>query len=168
MNQPLVFKAPWGTSLKVVTGLSSAILAVIIVIGIFIGPQSNLIWITGMIVIPLSMFLIAALFTIRGYLLARDALVIQRLGWNSRVELSGLQSAEVDAEAMQQSIRILGNGGMFCFAGKYDSNRLGRYRAFATDPKRSVVLRFSDRKVVVVTPESPDAFVAEITKLANR
>ena len=167
MNQPLVFKAPWGTSLKVLTGLSSAILAVIITIGIFLGPHGNLIWITGMIVIPLSMFFIASLFTIRGYLLTLDALLIQRLFWNSRVELSGLQSAKVDTEAMQQSTRIFGNGGLFCFAGKFDNNRLGTYRAFATDPKNSVVLRFTDRKVVV-TPESPDAFAAEIMKLANR
>ena len=167
MNQPLVFKAPWGTSLKVLTGLSSAILAVIITIGIFFGPHSNLIWIAGMIVIPITLFVIAALFTIRGYLLTRDALLIQRLVWNSKVELSGLQSAEVDAEAMQHSTRIFGNGGLFCFAGKFENNRLGTYQAFATDPKRSVVLRFPDRKVVV-TPEFPDAFVAEIRKLATK
>lgn len=166
MNQPLVFKAPWGTSLKVLTGLSSAILVVIITIGIFFGPHSNLIWIAGMIVIPLSMFFIASLFTIRGYQLTLDALLIQRLFWNSRVELSELQSAEVDAEAMKQSARIFGNGGLFCFAGKFDSNRLGTYRAFATDPKNSVVLRFNDKKIVV-TPESADVFVTEIMKLAK-
>ena len=167
MNQPLVFNAPWGTSLKALTGLSSAILAVIIGIGIFFGPQSNLIWITGMIVIPLFMFFIASLFTIRGYLLAQDTLVIQRLGWNSIVDLSGLQSALVDAEAMQQSIRIFANGGFFCFAGKFDNKRLGTYRAFVTDIKRSVVLKFTDRKILV-SPESPEDFVAEIMKLANR
>ena len=167
MNPHATFNAPWGRSLKVMTGLSVLILVGIPAIGTFAGPHNNPIWIFGMIAMPLSILFIAALFTIRGYVLTMDTLLIRRLVWNSRVGLSGLQSAEVDAKAMSGSIRTCGNGGMFCFAGKFSNNRLGSYRAFATDPNRSVVLKFSDR-TVVVTPDQPDDFVARINQLSGK
>jgi hypothetical protein len=119
-----------------------------------------------MIVIPLSMLFIASLFSVRGYMLTTDTLLIRRLIWNSRIPLSGLKSAEVDTEAMSKSIRTFGNGGLFCFAGIFNNNRLGSYRAFATDPKRAVVLRFSDR-TVVVTPDRHDDFVMRIGQICG-
>jgi hypothetical protein len=166
MNRLTTFNAPWGTPLKVTTGLSGLILAGIAAIGIFSGPHNSPLWILGMIAMPLSMLFIAALFTIRGYVLTSKELVILRPGWNSKLGLSGLQSAKVDVEAMSQSIRSFGNGGMFCIAGAFYNDRLGSYRAYATDAKRSVVLRFSDR-TIVVTPDKPDDFVAGIKELAN-
>ena len=54
------------------------------------------------------------------------------------------------------------NGGLFSFGGQGCKNkRLGRFEAYATDPGRSVVLRFPGR-VVVVTPDEPNAFVDTI------
>jgi len=167
VNPHTTFNAPWGRSLKVMTGLSILILVGLPAIGTFAGPHNNPLWIFGMIIMPLSILFIAALFTIRGYVLTIDALIIQRLVWNTKLGLSGLQYAEVDAEAMSGSIRTCGNGGMFCFSGKFNNNRLGSYRAFATDPKRSVVLKFSDR-TVVVTPDQPNDFVARINQISGR
>jgi hypothetical protein len=158
------FNAPWGKSLKITTGSSILILVGIPVIGAFAGPHGSLLWILGMIFMPLSMLSIASLFSIRRYILTSDALLICRLVWNTRLELSGLKTVEVDAEAMFKSIRTFGNGGLFCFAGAFTNNRLGAYRAFATDPSRSVVLRFSDR-TVVVTPDHPADFVMKINQL---
>ena len=77
---------------------------------------------------------------------------------------AGVISVEADPNAMRGSLRTCGNGGLFCFAGAYWNKRLGSYRAFATDPSRSVVLRFSDR-VVVMTPERPAEFVAAVEKV---
>ena len=102
-----------------------------------------------------------ALFTIRGYRLEGDVLLVRRLGWNSRIDLAGLQSAEADPAAMNGSIRTFGNGGFFCFAGAYWNRRLRSYRAFVTYPRRAVVLRFP-RRTVVVTPEHPEEFVAKL------
>lgn len=162
MNSHFEYNAPWGRSLKIMTGLSAVILVGIPVIGIFTGPHGSLLWILGMIVMPLSMLFIASLL----YMLTTDTLLIRHLIWNSRIPLSGLKSAEVDTEAMSKSIRTFGNGGLFCFAGIFNNNRLGSYRAFATDPKRAVVLRFSDR-TVVVTPDQPDDFVMRTKQICG-
>ena len=164
MSQRLRFRAPWGMALKGMTGLSVVLLVGIALIGTFAGPRESPLWIFGMIVMPLVLVIGPALFTIRGYVLTRRALLVQRIGWNSTLDLAGLQSAEADPKAMARSIRLFGNGGMFCFAGLFRNKKLGRYRAFATDAKRAVILKFRDR-TVVVTPENPEAFVAKIREL---
>lgn len=162
----VTFNAPWGTTLKVMTGLSSLILLGVPVLGLFTGPRSGTLWAIGMIVLPLLLLVATSFFMIRGYQLTADTLLVQRLGWKSRIDLSGLVSAEADPQAMSKSIRTFGNGGLFCFAGAFRNKKLGGYRAFATDLKSAVVLRF-EQKVIVLTPENPAYFVSSIKELRN-
>lgn len=159
MNSRTVFKAPWSRSLKWTTGLSVTLLVLLAVFGLVMGPRYLLIWTLGMVVMPLTVLTTGALFMIRGFELAPGKLLVQRLGWRSSLDLSGLTAVEVDPEAMKGSLRTFGNGGLFAFAGAYWNRRLGHYRVFATDPSRAVVLRFGP-KTVVVTPDDPEAFVA--------
>jgi hypothetical protein len=166
MNDETTFSAPWGASLKVMTLLFILILVGIPLIGISSGPRQNIGWIV-MIVMPLAILIIAAFFTIRGYILTPQALFIQRLGWKSKLDLTNLVSAEVDPTAMDKSIRTCGNGGIFCFAGTFYNKKLLFYRAFATAPRRSVVLKFPKR-TVVVTPDKPDEFVEKIKKILTK
>ena len=103
----------------------------------------------------------ALLFVVRGYEIEARALVVRRLLWGTRVPLDGLQRAWHDAEAMQRSIRIFGNGGLFAISGLFRSRSLGSYRAFVTRPDRAVVLRTASR-VVVISPAEPRAFLEAI------
>lgn len=164
MSDQTTFCAPWGTTLKSTTLLSVVILIGILVIGISAGTRDSAAWILGMVAMPLSILVIAACFAIRGYVLSRETLLVLRPGWNSKLPLADLISIEVDPEAMKGSIRTFGNGGMFCFAGIFKNRKLGTYRAFATDPKRAVILKFPNR-TVVVTPDSPKDFAARIKEL---
>jgi hypothetical protein len=111
-----------------------------------------------MIVLPVTVLVVSAFFVIRGYVLEEDSIWVQRLFWKTRIPLSELVSAEADPSAMSRSLRTFGNGGLFCFAGFFRNKTLGSYRAFAADPRNSVVLRFPHR-TVVVTPEEPQRFV---------
>lgn len=111
--------------------------------------------------IPLVIVFGGALFTIRGYTVTADAILIHRLFWMTRLPLAGLQSAQFDPNAMRCSIRLLGNGGLFSFAGFFRNKPLGIYRAFVTDPRQAVVLRFPAR-TVVVSPSDPERFVHQI------
>jgi hypothetical protein len=49
-------------------------------------------------------------------------------------------------------------GGLFSITGVYQNKRLGRYRAFVTNPQCCVVLVLPGR-VIAVSPENPLAFV---------
>jgi len=101
-------------------------------------------------------------FVILGYQITDDAILIRRLFWTTNLSRSGLKSAEVMPEAMKGSLRLFGNGGGFSFAGFYWNKTLGNYRAFVTNPKRPVVLRYSF-KTIVVSPDNPEDFVKELS-----
>lgn len=111
--------------------------------------------------LPLVIVCGGALFTIRGYTVTSDAILVHRLFWTTRLALAGLQSAHFEPDVMGWSIRTFGNGGLFSFTGFFRNRRLGAYRAFITDPHRTVVLHFPTR-TVVVSPDSPEEFVHDI------
>lgn len=115
----------------------------------------------------ISVLALSALFTVRSYTISGGCLLIRRLLWSTRLPLSGLMRAQVENLALGRCIRTCGNGGMFAFTGWYWSKPLGHFRAYATDCRRAVVLRFIHR-TVVVTPERPEEFAAEITREAHR
>jgi hypothetical protein len=115
----------------------------------------------------LLMLPVAALFVVRSYAIEFNELLIRRLLWTTHLPLAGLQSAEVVPDVMRGSLRLFGNGGMFSITGLFRNRALGNYRAFVTDLKKTVVLRFPKR-TVVVSPENPEQFVAEISRFAFR
>jgi hypothetical protein len=152
------YKAPWSTSLIVISSL-----ATILCVGI----STGMLWKLGgllrvVAVIPLAILFGSALFTIRGYTITSDAILVQRLFWTTRLPLAGLQSAQFEPSAMRSSLRTFGNGGLFSFTGFFRNKQLGAYRAFVSDPNQTVVLRFSDR-TVVVSPAAPEEFVQDIS-----
>ena len=71
------------------------------------------------------------------------------------------RGSRISPDAMRRSLRTFGNGGVFGFTGWFYNSRLGRYRAWVTDPKRAVVLVFPDR-TIVVSPGRPHLFVDEL------
>jgi Bacterial PH domain len=163
MNQNGEFGAPWCRGLRWVTAVAIAVCVGIPLIGIVSFPSKFLVTRTVMVALPLLIPIISAFFMVRGYALKDHTLTIHRLGWNSRFDLRSLVSATFDPAALSGSIRLFGNGGLFAFCGLFRNRKLGNYRAFGTDPRRSVILRFNDR-VVVVTPDAPERFVDEILK----
>jgi hypothetical protein len=117
-------------------------------------------------IFPLFLVAGAALFTVRGYSISGDSVFIERFFWSTRLPVAGLQSVRFEPDAVRGSIRTFGNGGFFSFTGYYWNKRLGSYRAFATDPRRIVVLRFPKR-AVVLSPDSPEDFVRVLSSFAS-
>jgi hypothetical protein len=155
------FAAPWALPLKLTTVFAISILALVPAVGLSSGPRGNWLWIATMVALPCAILAAAPWFMIRGYAVGGNTLVIRRLGWSSEINLKDLRSIEADPEAMRKSTRVFANGGLFCFAGRFRNRKLGAYRAYATAPHLAVVLRFSDR-VVVVTPGDPNEFAERL------
>jgi Bacterial PH domain len=158
------FTAPWSKSLVVASTFATLVC---------LGASYALLWTMPMDtshrlrfwlgLLPLVVILTCALFTVRGYLITNDALSIDRLLWKTRVPLSGLQTVKFDPDATRRSIRTFGNGGFFSFTGYFRNKELGSYRAFMTDRRRAVVLRFP-HSVIVISPERPEDFVNAISR----
>lgn len=158
------FSAPWGKTLRWMSLLSGLLL---------LGVAAAVFWSVKPVAarpaawLPLLILFFTVLFTIRAYSIEPRELLIRRLLWTTRVSLDGLQSAESLPNAMSRSLRLWGNGGMFSFTGWYRNRALGNYRAFVTDLKNTVVLRFKN-KTIVISPDNPERFLSEISQYAGR
>jgi PH (Pleckstrin Homology) domain-containing protein len=155
--------APWPTALKVVSLLATAVLAGVSYAMFRAIPTGTRVpyaqeFGTVMAFVCPVIALIALLFIVRSYEIDPDELGIERLFWTTRISLAGLTRAWHDPAAMKRSIRVFGNGGLYSITGLYRNRTLGTYRAFVTDPKRSVILALPKR-VVVISPADPRAFL---------
>ncbi len=108
----------------------------------------------------------ALLFIVRGYTIDPNILYIQRLLWNTKIDLSNLKSVEFNPEAIKSSIRTFGNGGLFSFSGYFKNQELGSYRHFSTNHKNAVILHF-DKKTIVISPDDPKIFVSTLNQFKN-
>jgi hypothetical protein len=87
---------------------------------------------------------------------------VHRLLWSTALPRVGLESAQVELDAMRGSIRTFGNGGAFSFTGFYYNKRLRSYRAYVTAPRRTVILRYATHRVVL-SPGAPEDFVSDLS-----
>jgi hypothetical protein len=154
------FNAPWGPTVWLASVLSSGLL-------VFVSLQSwskSGIMVNGLL--PLLVLGVSALFTVRGYTVTRDEILVHRLLWKTRVSRRRLRSAKFEPIAVQHSWRTLGNRGMFAITGWFRNSTLGLFRAYMTDFNRAVVLRYP-YTTVVVSPDDPVRFVREVTGATN-
>jgi hypothetical protein len=150
------FNAPWGRELTILTTIATAL----------VGGIAVFIWTKGGRVTPALLLLIHAIplaLTVRRYELVPGALLIRRLWWDTRWPLDEPVTAAVRPDVMARSWRIWGNGGLFAISGHFSNAALGRYRAFVTDFKRTVVVH-TPRGIVVVSPDRPDDFVSALER----
>jgi hypothetical protein len=158
------FGAPWGTALKTMSGMFTLLLLGIAWLGIRTQADMGVIWYASMVGMPLLVLAIALSYVVLGYQLTGEQLRVRRLGWFSEWDLDGLEAVAADPGAMVASRRVLANGGLFSFSGRFRNRHLGLYRALATDPNRAVILRWSNR-TLVITPDDPERFVRELCEL---
>ena len=168
------FGAPWGRSLLVGSSVQVVFLFAVGTAPVFFAvlePEPGLWkWLAACLggAVPLVILAVAARYAVRGYTVTDDSIRVHRLGWSSSLPLDQLESATVSPYAMRRSRRDLANGGLFSYTGWFHNADLGSYRAFVTDHARTVVLRFPDRadrdRVVVMSPDDPDGFVALLVR----
>ena len=156
--------APWPTSLKVTSAVGT-----VLVLGVGIGAYRAIPVSTGfthqfglvVALIPPAILVGSLIFMVTGYAIEGAELQIERLLSSTRISLQGLDRVWIEPAVCKGSIRVFGNGGLFSFSGWFYSKRLGRYRLFATDISRSVVLILPAR-MVVITPAEPEAFIEHV------
>jgi hypothetical protein len=161
------FSAPWSRSLRLTTAVSVAVLSAVMLAGLLIGPRQLLLWQLAMVGVPLVVLLGALPFMVRGYVLTEMHIEVRRWGWRTVLPLTGLVAVTGEPQGLRGSLRLFGNGGLFGISGWFWNRRIGRFRAYATDPERVVLLRYSDGKKVIVTPHDVQHFIVRARTLAN-
>lgn len=163
------FPAPWSSSLRITTTIAMLVLLGVMVVAALVGSR-------GVVPLPLrlslaalpALIVLATLpFMVRGYLLTDKEIEVQRLGWRTLLPLVGLVAVTGQPEGLRGSVRLFGNGGLFAMTGWYWNRRIGRFRAYVTDPERAVLLRYRDGRQVVLTPHDVQHFIVKVRTLAG-
>ncbi len=155
------FAAPWAASLKVTSILSTLLLLAIIWL-LPLPKQADFLIVVSVRVLPVVLVGTCALFAVRRYEIADGWMNVQRLCWVTRIPLRTLTDAEWRRGSFGWAWRTCGNGGLYSFTGWYYQESIGAFRALATRTTDAVILKFSDRKPIVVTPDDPAGFVKAI------
>jgi hypothetical protein len=160
------FSAPWSRSLRRLTAIAVIVLVSVTLASLLITPRLPLPARVALVGAPLLVLLLAPLFMVRGYIVTESQIEVHRLGWRTVLPLAGLAAVTGEPEGMRGSLRLLGNGGLFAICGWFWNRRLGRYRAYATDPERAVLLRYRDGTKVVLTPHDVQHFIVRVRRMA--
>jgi hypothetical protein len=161
------FAAPWSRSLSLATAGAVAALLVIMLVGLLLSTRAQLKWGAAIVAVPLAVLLATVPFMVRGYVLTDEHIEVRRLGWRTLLPLAGLSAVTGEPEGLRGSVRLFGNGGLFAITGWFWNRRLGRFRAYATDPQRVVLLRYRDGRQVVLTPHDVQRFIVRLRTLAK-
>lgn len=157
------YGAPWSGVQKVISLLVLGLMGAVGAATVPVMPNPGTRWLTAAV---LASVLVGGLVSIvRGYDVAAGEIRVRRLFGATRLPLAGLKSVEADAGATHGSLRLLGNGGFLSTTGWFWNRRLGRYRMFANDVSRAVVLDYGERRVVVA-PDDPIRFIREVRERA--
>ena len=126
----------------------------------------------GLLVLVASPALLVALVALplvlspSGYAVGSGDLAVLRRGTRPLLfPLGSLLAAR--PTAMPRSLRVLGSGGMFGWWGRFANRDWGRFKAYATDRRRGVLLEWPGFKLFV-SPEDPDALCRAVLARSAR
>jgi hypothetical protein len=155
-------KATWGKSLKISTILGSIGLTFTSLLMWLTAPSNKIVLIIG--AIPLLIVIGCALFTIRGYSVTPDELLIHRLIWKTRLKRRNLKSAKFDPDFGQQSRRTFGNNGLFSYSGLYWNSHAGYFHAYFTNWDNCIIIlsNINGIRPSVISPSNPGNVVQEL------
>jgi hypothetical protein len=126
----------------------------------------------GLLVLVASPALLVALVAVplvlspSGYAVGSGDLAVLRRGTRPLLfPLGSLLAAR--PTTMPRSLRVLGSGGMFGWWGRFANRDWGRFKAYATDRRRGVLLEWPGFKLFV-SPEDPDAFCRAVLARSAR
>ena len=154
------FSAPWGKLLSTFTiiGATCMVLAALTAV---LSEDLPAIARVATLAGAIGVTILCALGAVRGYRIEGDKLMVERLLWETEIDLRGLESVEHHQDLIKGSLRV-GNGGFFVFSGWFWSRKLGWFRLMGNDIIGRAVLLSIKGKRWMVTPSHPHTFVEEL------
>ena len=105
--------------------------------------------------------LLSLAFAPKGFEVPDHTLKVRLWCASLRYDLNTLIEAKPMVAEEFSGIRVFAVGGVFGYNGIFRNNTLGRYRAFVTNRRKLVLLRFFD-KTVVISPSDQLQFLRQI------
>ncbi|MCW3121164.1 MAG: hypothetical protein JWQ38_656 [Flavipsychrobacter sp.] len=95
-----------------------------------------------------------------------SAIVIDRKAKPVTISFSQVKSVrKVAKDDMKNSIRTLGNGGLFGYTGRFYNKTMGDMLLYCTQRDNYILIEKTDKKKVIISPDEPDSLVAYVQQL---
>jgi hypothetical protein len=157
--------APLEPSARVLTALTGLVAVLAPLVLLLAQPRGLLV----LVMLPALLVALVALpmgLSPAGYAVGSGDLAVLRRGTRPLLfPLRTLLAAR--PTAMPRSLRLLGSGGMFGWWGRFTNRDWGRFKAYATDRRRGVLLEWPGFKLFV-SPEDPEAFCRAVLERSRR
>lgn len=111
----------------------------------------------------LLIYFIAFVFRPISYVVTKEEIIVRRPLLNVHIKRADIKSAElIEGNKITGSIRTFGVGGLFGYYGNFANLSLGRMTWYATRKDKPVLIKTTDNKKIIFTPNEPDKFVNEL------
>jgi len=155
--------APLERNARVLTAVA-ALVAVLGPLALLLTQPGGLLVLVGSPTLLVALVALPLALSPAGYAVGSGNLAVLRRGARPLLfPLGPLLAAR--PTAMPHSLRALGSGGVFGWWGRYANRDWGRFKAYATDRRRGVLLEWPGFKLFV-SPEDPEALCRAV--LARR
>jgi hypothetical protein len=157
--------APLDRNARVVTALA-ALVAVLVPVVLLLGQPRGVLVLVASPALLVALVALPLVLSPAGYAVGAGDLAVLRRGTRPLLfPLGSLLAAR--PTAIPRSLRVLGSGGMFGWWGRFANRDWGRFKAYATDRRRGVLLEWPGFKLFV-SPEDPDAFCRAVLARSAR
>ncbi len=111
----------------------------------------------------LVIYLIAFSFRPMYYFVTANQVIIHRLFKAVKIDRNKIKCAELlTKDQIGFTVRTFGVGGLFGYYGHFSSTKLGAMTWYATRQNQVVLVQLIDDKKIILTPDEPEIFLAEL------
>jgi hypothetical protein len=149
--------APWDSLVKGVTVGTLILLVSLVVVFTFVA--DGILLTAGFIVLFSSTILLPFLWAPRGYTIQGDMVLVKRLIGNARIHV---------AERPKRwnwtwwRIKLIGSGGLYGYYGYFFFRGLGKASMYATNRHNLVLIRDSEGRNHLVSPNNPEKLMQQL------
>jgi hypothetical protein len=157
--------APLERNARVVTALTGLV-AVLAPLALLLTQPGGLLVLVASPALLVALVAVPLVLSPAGYAVGAGDLAVLRRGTRPLLfPLGSLLAARTTA--MPHSLRMMGSGGMFGWWGRFTNRDWGRFKAYATDRRRGVLLEWPGLKLFV-SPEDPEALCRAVLARSAR
>ena len=111
---------------------------------------------TGAVIFLGTILLFCYLYSVRGYGLTDDQLIIRRPYKDRIINLSDIAEVRpVQGHEFKGTIRTFGNGGFFGYYGWYYNTTLGKMHWYVTQRQNRILIRTTVGEKIIISPNDP-------------
>jgi hypothetical protein len=156
------FRASQDTKTQVITAIVILVLFAAAYLPTWLGSDNatHPFIIMGIPLINLTIIGAAYYFSVRGYYIDNEALIIGRPFSEVKILRSDIVKVELLSEdPLKNAMRLMGNSGVFGYYGSFSNPILKRFTMYGTQTQNYVLILTLSGKKIIVTPDEAEAFV---------